>query len=179
MTAYFNCLTSSSCVALVIHKVCNGKARSWVLNSFLFGYCHMLREAADNCFSSVDDLLYDPASGIIRTRQFTYAIHHRLTSFDKIVFSNVKIQAIKVKCVVSMLFNPLTAISRQAAYQFCVTLYHEPVGRLERYMQIRTVSRRVGKNDTCRFGPSAGGPDIHIEKIENKILFVMISMVVL
>ena len=86
-------------------------------------------------------------------------------------------------------FNPLTAVSRQAEYKFFVTLYHEPVSRLERYMQIRTVSWPAGYNDTCKFGPPAGGPDIHIGplfknrkqniKIKNKILFVMISMVVL
>ena len=40
--------------------------------------------------------------------------------------------------------NPLTAVSRRAGYTFFVTMYREPAGRLEWYMQIRPVSRRAG-----------------------------------
>ena len=40
--------------------------------------------------------------------------------------------------------NPLTAVSRRAGYKFFVTIYREPAGQQELYMQIRTASRRAG-----------------------------------
>ena len=79
-----------------------------------------------------------------------------------------------------IIINPLIAVSRGSGYKFFVTLYDEPAIRIEHY--------------TCKNGLSAGGPDrtIHANrysqpvsriyiclKIENKILFVIISMVVL
>ena len=79
-------------------------------------------------------------------------------------------QALKLKKIIIIFktnVNPLTAVSRWAGYKFFVTMYREPAGRLECYMQIRTASRRAGQNDTCKFGPSAGGPDIHIGPLFN------------
>ena len=61
--------------------------------------------------------------------------------------------------------NPLTAVSRGSGYKFFVTLYHEPAVRIEHYMQNWAASRWPGWNDTCNFGPSAGGPDLHIGRM--------------
>ena len=60
------------------------------------------------------------------------------------------------------IFNPLTAVSRGSGYKFFVTLYGEPVIRIEHYMQKLAVSRWPGQNDTCKSIQSAGVPVINI-----------------
>ena len=100
------------------------------------------------------------------------------TFYFKIIHGILVIYGLYCK-ITDMLFNfnHLTAMIQGSGYKLFVKWRHYPEAWLERYLQNGAGIRGAGYNTTCKMAPLSGWSALH--KIEKKILFLIISMVLL